>query len=1162
MRKLIIIMCFLLIACSALTSIAQAATTVNASSNDVTYNENDDMYIDPGLTITGSESTYSSAKVYIGDGYIAGQDYLRYSTTGSITGSFSQSTGILTLTGSGDAAAYQAAFRNVRYENTNEEPNTSDRKITFVLGGNTLYFEDTGHYYEYVSYSSSWTEAKANADTKTMEGLQGYLATITSEEENNFLMEKIQADAWIGASDAAVEGEWRWVTGPEGTEDSGNGRQFYQGDGYTGSAIPGEYNKWNGPALGTGNEPNDSGSNEDAGQMYSTNNGTWNDLPHTDTELDGYLLEYGGMEGDATPQLSTTVTVSVTSVNDAPTTPGAFTSPTSGLIKKGGSSMTVSWGASSDVEGDSVKYDLWLFNGTWSLIGNLLNTNSMAFTLPEDNTGSAMFRVYANDTQDNSSARDVTFTIDSVPPIIAYGTNGNSTYANSHSSTVTGTDTPAGISEMAYAWTQNQDVGSVSSWTSFANSGTLTKDSVDGDWYLHTRGTDNAGNINYSVSDVFKLDNSLPITYYNENGNTTYNQSHSTAVTVVDTVSGINELSYSWTLDSNVSNVSAWTSFNSGETLTMDKSDGDWYLHIKAVDNTSNINYSTSNVFLVDRSNPVYSWTNMPVAASTGDRVLLELNVTDYSSIVVYNVTVDGNEYQMNATAGNYSWAIDIPASNSGTLVSHMTYNCTFIDVAGNMNTTGDVLMNVSILPIADFNANVTRGISPLKVNFTDNSSGLVENWNWDFGDGTNSTDINTTHTFVPGNYTVNLTVQNINGTSSSLLNVRCAEEPVYTYSPKNSSAISAYGEELNFSIHSSLYSSFVWLIDGNPVNETGATLYNNTNDSSMISYCVINTSQYINQSDFFMDIYNVSVQTSNESIGRTDTRSWQWTVTDSSENGDNITMVINSTPTITINGSDKYLRFNTTNDDDTDDNGLECSIVSTSFNTDNNTDGIQVRVEVLNTSSINESSIDFSTSSVYQYLDISFNNNTLVNNQSSNRSIEFRVLNEKDGGTLIVNTVYLRHWANPQWEAYTPELIGNDGTYSYFIVRNVSGYSPFAVTCNYEYSSLTSRDDGIPYYLKKLLFWSEEENTEETEDEILESENTDIANSESPDSSDGSDLSASSSGDTDVSEDEYKKEKDESKTLKILGLLALLIVGGFFILFLKKRNDEEKRQL
>jgi hypothetical protein len=1149
MRRLVVTICLLLISCIVLTSVAQAATTVATSDSTITYTENDDMYIDPGLTITGSESTYTSAKVYIGDGYVRYQDYLRYSTTGSIYGSFDDSTGILTLTGSGDAAAYQAAFRNVRYENINQEPNTADRKITFVLGGNTLYSEVTGHYYEYVASSHiSWDAAKTAAEGRWLEGMQGYLATITSEPENTFISTKIQGQAWIGASDANTEGVWKWVTGPEA------GTQFWSGN-YAGSALA--YENW------ADGEPNDAYSTYGEDCAHLLENGQWNDYYSYYTDpITGYFVEYGGM-GDASPQLSTTVTVSVTSVNDAPTTPGTFTSPTSNQIRQGGSSMTVSWGTSSDVEGDSVKYDLWLFNGTWSLIGNLLSTNSMAFTLPEDNTDSAMFRVYATDTQDNSSARDVTFTIDSLAPVIAYGTNGNSTYANSHSSTVTGTDTPAGISQMAYAWTQDQNVGSVSSWTSFANAGTLTKDSVDGDWYLHIRGTDNAGNINYSVSDVFRLDNSLPVIFFSENGNNTFNQSHSTIVTVVDTVSGINELSYSWLLDSNVSNVSAWTPFNSGDTLTADQNDGDWYLHIKAADNASNIKYSTSNVFLVDRSNPVYSWTNIPVSANTGDSVLLELNVTDYSTIVSYNVTVDDSEYQMNTSSGNYSWTIDIPASNSGTLVSQMTYNCTFIDIAGNMNTTGDILMNVSILPIADFSANATRGISPLTVNFTDNSSGLVENWNWDFGDGTNSTDINTTHTFVSGNYTVNITVQNSNGTSSSLLNVRCADEPVYTYSPENSSAISAYGEELNFSINSTLYSSFVWLIDGNPVNETGSTMYNNTNDSSMISYCLINTSQYINQSDFFMDIYNVSVQTSNESIGRTDTRSWQWTVTKSSEKGDNISIVINTTPTITINGSDKYLRFNTTNDNDTDNSGLSCSIVSTSFNTGNDTDGIQVRVEVLNVSAINESSIDFSTSSIYQYLDISFNNDTLVNNQSSNRSIEFRVLNEKGGGTLIVNTVYLRHWANPEWEAYTPELTGNDGTYSYFIVRNVSGYSPFAVTCNYQYSSAsTSRDGGLPYYLKKLLFWSDEETTDEIADDALEVENTDIVNTESLGDSIGV-ISASSSGDTDASQNEYDtEEQGESNTLKVTGLLALLIVAGFFILFLKKRNDEEKKQL
>ena len=65
-----------------------------------------------------------------------------------------------------------------------------------------------------------------------------------------------------------------------------------------------------------------------------------------------------------------------------------------------------------------------------------------------------------------------------------------------------------------------------------------------------------------------------------------------------------------------------------------------------------------------------------------------------------------------------------------------------------------------------------------------------------------------------------------------------------------------------------------------------------------------------------------------------------------------------------------------------------------------------------------------------------------------------------------------MRHWNSLVWEAYTPELTGKDDTYSYFIVRDVSGFSPFAVTCNYQYSSssVTSTDGDLPAYLKKEL--------------------------------------------------------------------------------------------
>jgi len=59
----------------------------------------------------------------------------------------------------------------------------------------------------------------------------------------------------------------------------------------------------------------------------------------------------------------------------------------------------------------------------------------------------------------------------------------------------------------------------------------------------------------------------------------------------------------------------------------------------------------------------------------------------------------------------------------------------------------------------ADFTAFPSSGNSPLEVTFTDKSKGNPFEWNWDFGDGTNSTEQNPEHTYsTAGNYTVKLT--------------------------------------------------------------------------------------------------------------------------------------------------------------------------------------------------------------------------------------------------------------------------------------------------------------------------------------------------------------------------------------------------------------------
>jgi len=73
-------------------------------------------------------------------------------------------------------------------------------------------------------------------------------------------------------------------------------------------------------------------------------------------------------------------------------------------------------------------------------------------------------------------------------------------------------------------------------------------------------------------------------------------------------------------------------------------------------------------------------------------------------------------------------------------------------------------------LPTANFTANVTSGIAPLAVRFTDTSTGDPTSWSWTFGDGATSTEQHLVHTYtVSGTYTVSLTVMNSAGSDTMI---------------------------------------------------------------------------------------------------------------------------------------------------------------------------------------------------------------------------------------------------------------------------------------------------------------------------------------------------------------------------------------------------------
>jgi hypothetical protein len=80
---------------------------------------------------------------------------------------------------------------------------------------------DNGHYYRGVSTWANWGDAAALAEGMTYRGCPGHLATITSQEENDFIAANLPWAAslgyWLGGIQPAGSpepgGGWTWVTG-------------------------------------------------------------------------------------------------------------------------------------------------------------------------------------------------------------------------------------------------------------------------------------------------------------------------------------------------------------------------------------------------------------------------------------------------------------------------------------------------------------------------------------------------------------------------------------------------------------------------------------------------------------------------------------------------------------------------------------------------------------------------------------------------------------------------------------------------------------------------------------------------------------------------------------------------------------------------------------
>ena len=129
-------------------------------------------------------------------------------------------------------------------------------------------------------------------------------------------------------------------------------------------------------------------------------------------------------------------------------------------------------------------------------------------------------------------------------------------------------------------------------------------------------------------------------------------------------------------------------------------------------------------------------------------------------------------------TVTSYSWNFGDGATSSQTNPSHTytsagawTVTLTITGPGGSASKTRPnyiTTLDPIPVPTADFTAAPIIGTTPLAVQFTNQTTGSITSYAWNFGDGTTSTQANPSHTYTTaGSWTVTLTVTGPGGTAN-----------------------------------------------------------------------------------------------------------------------------------------------------------------------------------------------------------------------------------------------------------------------------------------------------------------------------------------------------------------------------------------------------------
>jgi len=359
---------------------------------------------------------------------------------------------------------------------------------------------------------------------------------------------------------------------------------------------------------------------------------------------------------------------------------------------------------------------------SWAALGN---PSSLCMVWSTDNQNTNLDQASACDCPTQTSCISLC-----IPPNADFHASNNTTCVNG---TITFTDDST-WSPTSWNWT-------------FGDGGTSTTQNA-----THSYASAGTYNVTLTVSNACGSDNETKTNYITVGGEAPVAAFNATPT------SGCAPLTVNFTDQSTGSPANwSWT-FGDGGTSTAQNPS-----HQYANTGSYNVTLTVNNACGSDdetKTNYITVGGEAPVAAfnatPTSGCAPLTVNFTDQST---------GNP-------ANWSWTFgDGGTSNfqnpSHNYTSAGTYNVilTVTNACGSDDETQTNYITVGSPPTANFSANVTSGCAPLTVQFTDTSTGNPTSWNWNFGDGSNSTLQSPSYQYPSaGTYNVSLTVSNTCG--------------------------------------------------------------------------------------------------------------------------------------------------------------------------------------------------------------------------------------------------------------------------------------------------------------------------------------------------------------------------------------------------------------